>query len=146
MRYISLIGIMLLSACADQPLVDPIAARVAESKAIFERVIPNDWTPDNFPLRVISDYKSKGAVGVVAMDETNTITTFEICTKRTKKCYDNAAIEAVANCENTVNLGLQYNILTNVVPKCKIVIINNKFVHRGKIVINNVEYTRGSKI
>lgn len=146
MRYMILTVFAVVAGCAQSPEVDTITQQVAESKAAFEQSIPDTWSPDNFPVRVISDYKSKGARGVVAMDMSNTITTFEICARRTKKCFDEAAKEAVANCENTVYLGLRYDILKNITPKCRVVVVNDRFVHRGKIIINGVEYKNSDKI
>lgn len=146
MRYMILTVLALTAGCAQSPEVDPIAQQVAESKAAFAQSIPDTWSPGNFPVRVISDYKSKGARGIVAMDMSNTITTFEICARRTTKCFDTAAKEAVANCENTVHLGLRFNILNDITPKCRVVIVNDRFVHRGKITVNGVEFKNGDKI
>lgn len=136
----------ITAGCAQSPEVDSIAQQVAESKAAFERSIPATWSPNNFPERVILDYKSKGARGVVAMDMSNIITTFELCLRRTKKCLNEAAKEAVANCENTVHLGLRFDILKDITPKCRVVIVNDRFVDRSNITINGVDYKKNDKI
>lgn len=136
---------LALSACATTD-TDELDRKINESRIAFEQAIPVDWTPENFPVRVISDYKSKGSQGIVAMDNSNVITTFELCDRRTRKCYDEAAVEAVANCENTVHLGLMFDIFGDKVPECRVVIVNDRFVHVGNLTINGVEYVKGDKI
>ena len=139
------ISALLLSACADHQIA-PVQSNFESSRELFQSAIPSDWTPQNFPVRVIEHYKSKGATGVVAMDMNNIITTFEICNPTDLKCYDTAVIEAKANCENQVHLGLLFDIFSDKTPECRIVIIDDKFVHSGKLTINDVNYLYGDLI
>ena len=137
----------ILAGCAAQTANTgkTIEEQVAESKAAFDAAIPSEWSPKNFPIRVIEDYRSRGSVGVVAMDSTDTIATFEICEQRTRKCYNEQSEEAVAKCELTVYLGNSFDILTDTPPKCRIVIVNSRVV-ADRMVLGNVIYSRGDRI
>lgn len=146
MRRIHLIGICLITfGCSTTNEEELIANQIAQSKEAFNRAIPADWSPENYAVRVIQDYRSNGSTGVVAMDSTNTIVTFEICEKNDKKCYRDKTEEVIANCKNTVALGNNFDILNNIPVDCRLIIVNNKIVDNG-VILEGITYSKGDNI